>query len=99
MSGGFTSTWQTQHSRNGLTFLFGVGECERCKNFNSCLWNNYMNTKESHNEDAIVNPSWSCLGYIQELKHPGAFVSMPFIMLKMEGRKLDATFKLKMNKV
>lgn len=33
-----------------------------------------MNTKESHNEDAAVNQSWSYLGYIQELKHPGTFV-------------------------
>lgn len=59
-----------------------------------------MNTKESHNEDAAVNQSWSYLGYIQELKHPGTFVFVLFFMLwKMERGKLDTTFKPRESKV
>lgn len=58
------------------------------------VWNNYMNTKESQDEDAAVNPSWSCLGYMQELQHSGTFLFLPFSMFWKMGRgKLDTCFK------
>lgn len=100
MPHGFTSTWQTQRSRNGLTFLFWIGEYGRCKSFNKYMWKNYISTNKSHAEDAAVNPSWSCLNSIQELQHPGTFEFMPFFMLwKMERGRLDTTFKTRESKV